>query len=231
MLTYHDITGQQFGKWTVLRYSRNAPTRFICRCECGTESEVRAGNLMNGSSPCCRRCGIDQQAATMRTHGHSRTLIYGIWTQMKKRCTNPRDKSYAGYGAKGIHVCARWLNSFAAFLADMGERPSNRHSIERVDGTKGYEPGNCVWATASEQTRNMSTNIFVVIDGNRMILKDACRIKQLPYDAVRCRLYRGWSMERALSTPLRVSIDGRYTKELTAEVMTIAQETANDNAD
>lgn len=78
---------------------------------------------------------------------------YGIWQGIWTRCRNPKRKDYVHYGARGVTVCDRW-RSFDAFLADMGARPSSRHSVERIDNARGYEPGNCRWATHTEQVRN-----------------------------------------------------------------------------
>jgi hypothetical protein len=89
-----------------------------------------------------------------RTHGMSQRPIYYTWKRMKGRCYRPNDSDYRWYGARGIEVCERWRNSFAAFYADMGERPSPQHSIDRINNDGHYEPANCRWATAGEQNRN-----------------------------------------------------------------------------
>jgi hypothetical protein len=89
-----------------------------------------------------------------RKHGRCGTVEYRAWHNMKQRCLSPGHPKYRLWGGRGITVCERWRNSFAAFLADMGDRPSPHHSIDRIDDDGHYEPGNVRWATASEQRRN-----------------------------------------------------------------------------
>jgi hypothetical protein len=106
------------------------------------------------------------------------------------------------YGSRGIVVCERW-EVFENFLADMGLCPSTGHSIDRIDTNGPYSPENCRWATASQQTRNTRVAIYVVFQGERMAMQDACDLTGLPHTAVIQRLRAGWSDERALTTPLR----------------------------
>lgn len=97
---------------------------------------------------------------------------YGIWTGMRQRCENAKSRAYRNYGAKGITICEEWKD-FTTFYADMGPRPSSSHSVERIDGTKGYDKTNCVWATPTEQARNTTQNVYVILRGVSTLLVDA----------------------------------------------------------
>jgi hypothetical protein len=122
---------------------------------------------------------------------------------MNRRCSNPQDHKYQDYGGRGITVCDQWKESFETFFKDMGARPP-AHTIERIDNNGDYEPNNCRWATPVEQNQNRRSNIWVEWQGERMILRDAINRAGLPRKAVEHRLKRGWPLERALSTPIRV---------------------------
>ncbi len=117
---------------------------------------------------------------------------------MLQRCTNPSKKSYAGYGGRGIKVCERWLDSFDAFLADMGPRTSPGHSLDRIDNDGPYSPENCRWATRKEQCRNRRSNRLVIYDGTEMPLVEAAERAGLSYQLAYQRLLRGWTPEEAL---------------------------------
>jgi hypothetical protein len=152
-----DITGRTFGKWAVLGYAgARGPTHYWnARCGCGAEREVAGESLKRGLSTCCRRCARRVPMKPVVSHGMSESITYRSWKAMIQRCHNPNAQHYAYYGGRGITVCDRWRLSFADFLADMGERPSLLQSIDRYpDNDGGYEPGNCRWATRTQQQRN-----------------------------------------------------------------------------
>ncbi len=130
-------------------------------------------------------------------HGMRRTRIYRIWSAMKNRCFNPKNKDYPRYGGRGIAVCERWLK-FENFLADMGERPLSM-SIDRIDNDGNYEPGNCRWATRMEQQNNQRKNRFFVLNGVTKTLSEWASCLGINRNTLQTRFQRGWPAERALS--------------------------------
>ena len=131
------------------------------------------------------------------THNGSATPEYLIWRNIRDRCLNQDYKLFAFYGARGIIVCERWRNSFAAFIEDMGWRPDPSLTVDRIDNDKGYEPGNCRWATRKEQANNRRTRRdTVLVDGER--LQDAAKRAGVSYQTAYYRLRKGWPIERVL---------------------------------
>ena len=123
--------------------------RWIFLCKCGVRKELEAGAVSSGKT---HSCGC-KHIANVYKHGLSRTAEQYIWSCMRQRCKNPKNPVYKHYGGRGIAVCERW-NSFQNFYSDMGPRPTSKHSIERVDNDKGYDPTNCIWATRYVQAKN-----------------------------------------------------------------------------
>lgn len=152
-----DLTGVTINRIEFLSFSHrgNGPKgkRFWhCRCHCREEFVATASNVRSGHTRSCG-CALKERKNHL-THGKRRTLEYNTWAKMIQRCTNPNDPKYPDYGGRGITVCQRWRESFADFLADMGERPAPGHSIHRIDNDGPYAPGNCCWADAKIQAGN-----------------------------------------------------------------------------
>lgn len=157
-----DVMNARFGKLTVVGDARasNHQRRVWVRCDCGSpEKAVVLAQLRRGSTT---SCGCYHRAIRLHglstRHGDSRhgavAAEYRCWEGMKKRCLNPNSAHFRHYGGRGIKVCDRWLNSYENFLADLGRRPSPKHSLDRVDVDGNYEPDNCRWATHSQQMKN-----------------------------------------------------------------------------
>lgn len=153
--------GQFFGLWTVIERAadrRNLGAYWRCRCECGSEREVRGYYLLAGTSRSCSSKHWEQPPSQL-THGAHGTPEWEAWSAAIKRCENPAHAAFKNYGARGIRMCDEWRHDFAAFLAHVGSRPTPQHSIDRINNDRGYEPGNCRWATKSEQRRNQRKHL------------------------------------------------------------------------
>lgn len=143
----------------------------------------------------------------LTTHGHYKgkkaSPTYVVWMGMRSRCKHKSNPSFKRYGALGVTVCEQWDKSFAAFLKDAGERPSLRHQLDRIDGTKGYEPGNVRWVTSKEQQRNRRNNVRVTINGVTKVASAWAEETRISAETFRKRLRAGWEPQRALMTPSR----------------------------
>lgn len=196
---FKDITGQKFGKLTVLELvtKSGAVTHlWRCACDCGGETVAQGGALRGGKS---KSCGCLQlQSATK--HGMYGTPAYESWRQMKGRCLNEKHEAYPDYGGRGITVCDRWMD-FANFYADMGAKPK-RKSLDRIDNNGNYEPGNCRWTNFVTQNNNRRSSRFLTIDGKTKTVTEWIRKSGLPRHVVWNRLRTGWEPKDAISVPL-----------------------------
>ena len=185
-----DISGQRFGRLTVLGFSHsNSIKRYwMCRCDCGKFKTVILSQLRSGMT---RSCGCLRHEGYRRTHGGASTSEYASWLSLKNRCRNSRDRNFKNYGGRGIKFCDRWLK-FENFLADMGKKPSPKHSIDRYPNNDGnYEPGNCRWATAFEQACNTRRNLHIIVDGKRMSAMELAQLSGLSVITIRERIHSG----------------------------------------
>ena len=168
-------------------------------CSCGVRKRVVLRSLLSGHSQSCGAC---IRRFGNRKHGGRRTPEYAVWCDIKRRTSNPKASHWECYGGRGIRMCSRWSDSFEAFLADMGPRPSSKHSIERKDNDGNYEPSNCEWATVDVQSRNRRNNHILDYQGKKWTLLDLSKAVGIHRETIRCRLMRGMSVDAAVSIPV-----------------------------
>ena len=197
-----NLIGQRFGKLVVISRSETLPPRitmWLCQCDCGVVKPIRAQTLMDGRS---KTCGCSKYEQRPRTHGMTETATYRTWCHMKERCDNPRCERYSRWGGRGITYDPRW-SSFENFLADMGEKPKGRYSIDRIDNDGNYSKANCRWATDDQQANNNEHPKLLTYVG---ITQSVTRwAKQIGMSRLTLsdRLRRGWAVEKAITHPIR----------------------------
>lgn len=159
-----EMINKKFGRLTVIKEvdyiilpCGQRVGAFLVSCECGTENIVRGYCLRSGhtqSCGCTRLEGIIDANTKHGEAGIKSSSEYIAWKAMIQRCEYKKHVYYVNYGGRGIKVCKRWRDDFNTFLSDMGRKPSSKHSLDRIDGNKDYEPNNCRWATSQEQNSN-----------------------------------------------------------------------------
>lgn len=162
-----DLAGRRFGRWLALKICKQTQSKikWHVRCDCGNESEVHAYALLRGTSKSCGCLRSEIGKTKFKTHGMCRSGEYIIYRAMINRCYLKSMSNYKYYGGRGVTICARWKDSFELFFQDMGKRPSNKHSIDRIDPNGHYTPNNCKWATKEEQSLNKRSSKLWIVDG------------------------------------------------------------------
>lgn len=214
MPKFYDLTGRHFGRWTVIGLAshgvatgsgKRKPVEWLCRCACGTERRISTSTLNSGKTSSCG-CAVGDRS---RTHGLSKHPLYDTWSGIRRRVTIENSKAYGRYGGRGLTLEPDWLDSPSSFISDVllmiGPKPSDAHSIDRVDNDLGYVRGNLRWALACEQNLNKRSNRLVVCDGESRPLAYWCHIYDRKYTTVKRRLNAGWPAEEAIKVPT----DGR----------------------
>ena len=198
-----ELTGKRFGRLTVLRRSDtqrggDIGVDWLCQCDCGRTAVVSAGHLGQGRKYCGYGCHSTK-------HKACGTKEHDAWTSIKDRCFNPNNKSYHRYGGRGISMDPTWRASFRVFLDAVGHAPSTRHSIDRIDNDRGYEPGNCRWATTFEQVVNRCNTTHVVYQGKETPFPVAMKESGTPMSptGIKARMRRGLSFDEAVALPSR----------------------------
>lgn len=195
-----DLTGRKFALLTAIRMvgrSKRGNALWECSCDCGGSIVIESARLQ---LPGMRSCGCmvrKRPYTKLYKHGRTETTEWSAWKSMLERCSNPNHKWFHRYGGRGVKVCDRWAD-FNAFLADMGEKPQDgvRYSLERMNNNRGYEPGNCKWATSTEQNRNRVNVIHITHDGVTLTLPEWSTRTGLHIETIRRRVKQGWPTER-----------------------------------
>ncbi len=198
MVAAIDLTGQRFGRLVAKEFIGSIVGRrsYKCLCDCGNEIIVRAESLRGKITTSCGCFRKELIGNLRKTHALSKTPEHRAWCKIKGRILNPKDPKYPQYGGRGLGIHGPWVHSFEQFLADMGKRPENKNSIGRIDVDRGYFPDNCRWEDTYEQARSRTDNVFVEVDGVKMVLKDACAKLGLGYKSVHAKMkYKGMTFE------------------------------------
>ena len=211
-----DLTGNRYGRLTVLKRSENDVSangiqhrRWLCRCDCGNEVIINGGYLKSGDT---KSCGCLRVYNGVRNpnykHGasvkqHSR--LYKVWSNMKQRCNNPLNSHYQNYGGRGINVCDEWQSDFSVFAKWANDNGYTEDlTIDRIDVNKGYSPENCRFTSIGVQANNTTRNHYIEYNGQTKTMSEWASEFGIKYSTLRSRINTlGWDIERALTTPQR----------------------------
>lgn len=180
-----DLTGQAFGRLTVLKRepSVKGHTMWRCRCTCGAETIVGGSSLRTGNTASCGCIWRER----MTKHGRARSREWYAWKGAKRRCFNPQFSEFHNYGGRGVTMAPEWVNDFAAFFAHVGECPEGM-TLDRIDNNGNYEPGNVRWATPRQQANNRRTNRRVQAFGLNLTVGQVARAMEIDWKTAK-RLY------------------------------------------
>ena len=205
-----DFVPETFGRLTTLgpkfRVNPNrgqSKTMQVCQCSCGKCDVYLRYNLANGHTQSCGCWAVDTVIERSTTHGDSKSREHIAWSSATKRCHNKNYWKYDRYGGRGIRVCDRWQGpmGYANFLADMGRKPSPKHTLDRIDVNGNYCPENCRWATQKEQCRNKENSKYLTAFGKIQCLSAWAEEYNITASLIHKRLRRGWDVERAIALP------------------------------
>lgn len=209
MPNFIDLTGQRFGRLTVIKRAPdhftgkgNKLTMWGCVCDCGNTRIIQSAALRYGATKSCGCYSSEVKSRQLRAlnkkkleeFGHSREKLYATWNAMKQRCYNTKQSSFKNYGANRITLCDEWVNDYCAFkewATNNGWKPGL--SIDRIDPYKGYSPSNCRWATMKEQQNNKRINIVVEMRGERHTIAEWSDILGINYSRVYRHVKKGLS--------------------------------------
>jgi len=204
MSRIENLKGKTFGRLEVVEFAYSDKYRtsiWKCIYRCGNVVYVRSNNLKSGYTRSCGCYNIERSIEVNTTHRMNRTRIYSIWDNMMQRCYNIKNTNYKHYGGRGIKVCERW-HVFENFYKDVGDPPSGKHELDRIENNGMYSIDNYRWVTRKEQMRNTRNNVLIEYNGKIKCMAEWAEEVGINYDTLRARIRKyGWSIERALTTP------------------------------
>ena len=205
-MPYKDISGQRFGRYTVLRYvgnDKHGCALWECKCDCGVVKTVLGSSLRRGLIVSCGCYHKEDLANRLTTHGMTHTRIREIWNCIKQRCLNPNNTAYQYYGGRGITICDEWKTDFSSFSKwAMENGYDDTLTIDRIDTNKGYDPSNCRWVSRKVQMNNRRCTPHYEMNGESHTIAEWCEIYNLSHKLVSKRVKKlGWSLDKALLTP------------------------------
>lgn len=203
-----DLTGQRFGRWTVVSRAEKRPSSkqamWTCKCDCGNMGYVSSQDLRTGISKSCGCYNIEVIKKRDTKHGCSGTRLYNIWLGIRDRTKREANQNYYRYGGRGIDIYPPWRDNFLEFKSWSDENGyDDTLTIDRIDNDRGYYPDNCRWTDYLTQANNTSKNLYIILDGEKHTLSEWCRIKNVDYSMVRGRIKRGWEKDMWFIPPVR----------------------------
>jgi hypothetical protein len=191
-----DLTGQTFGKLTVIDRAKNKGryTMWNCKCSCGGTTTAQTTLLRNAV---VRSCGCLIKETNTKHNMHN-SRAYNIWKHMKNRCQSLSNPRYNDYGGRGVTLCKKWL-TFEGFWEDMRHGYKDDLTIDRIDVNGNYTKENCKWSTAKEQQNNTRANHLLTHKGVTLNVTQWAELLKINKHTLSKRIYRGWSVERALN--------------------------------
>ena len=211
-----DLTGQTFGRLTVVEYhgiDKHRKAQWSCICSCGNSAIVGGRSLTTRNTQSCgclkkemlvaRNNFGKGQISPNRTHNMSKSGEHNSWTLMKQRCTNPNNPNFKDYGERGIKMFEPWIESFEEFFSHVGKKPTKFHTIERINNDGGYFPGNVKWGTRKEQANNQRSNHMITFEGETMNMTQWAKHLGVTRGLLKDRIVKlGWGIEKALTQPV-----------------------------
>lgn len=204
-----NMVGYTFNGCVVVSKSDEHSSKYICwncLCKCGNSFVASGANIRKGHTKSCGCYQKERASQVKKTHGKTNTRMFSIWQKMRARCSNNKSKDFKNYGGRGIKVCESWETSFECFYEwSTNNGYTEKLTIDRIDVNGNYEPNNCRWVNRKIQNRNRTNNNIIEFRGEKLCLAEWSDKLGITYFTLSSRLKRGWSVERAFTTPVKKS--------------------------